>query len=511
MLNKKDKLINICIYVLFTIALIFVVSQKQSYHIDGFYSYNLANTNHSISIDLNENTRYEPAELPFNEYLTVDDNATFDYVNVWQRQAGDVHPPLYYVLLHTISSLFPNTFSKWYSCSINIVALLITLFFVQKIIKQLTDNKYIYYLTTLSFALTTGILDSVALCRMYVLAMMWTTIGTYLYLRQLEKHDGLKFYIEIALITYLGAMTHYYVIVYFVLIAIVYGIYLLIIKKYNDVGIFCGSMAIAGVCSVLTFPAMIDHIFSGYRGTEAVDNLLDISTYMKRLTSFFSNISNELFGNEMLYVLLGLIVLLGIRILKNKYLDSLRAQRYVFLIVPTAIYFILVSKIAAYINERYISIIYPIIIVWIYSLLFDTINEIVSSKYSKYVSSALLVILLVLGFYHAEWTYLYRDTKPLNEASIKYQNLDCICIYDGNQTDVLNNCVELMNYNSLTLIKEEDISNINKYIETDEVVIKILNIENEEECLSNIKQELSNLSNCDLLGNARNGSSYHLY
>ena len=509
MLNKKDRVFNICIYVLFTIALIFVVSQKQSYHIDGFYSYNLANSHHSISINLDEKTRYEPAELPFNEYLTVNESNRFDYINVWDRQAGDVHPPLYYVLLHTISSFFPNTFSKWYSCSINIVALLIILFFVQKIIKQLTDNKYIFYLVTLSFVLTTGILDSVALCRMYVLAMMWTTIGSYLYLIQVEKDEGFKFYLSITIITYLGALTHYYVVAYFVLLAIVYGIYLLIEKKYKSVGLFCGSMAVAGIGSIATFPAMLNHIFSGYRGTEAVDNLLDIGTYVKRFISFFSNISNELFGNEMLYVFILLFVLLVIRLVKNKHLDSIKVKKYVLLIIPAVVYFVLVSKIAAYINERYISIIYPMIIIWVYCLLFDSINEMVPNKYSKLVSSLMLIVIVFFGFYHSEWTYLYRDTKELNEESIKYKDVDCVCIYDGNQTEILNNCVELMNYNSLTVLKEEDINNIKNYIKTDDVIIKILNTN--DGCLEKIIEQLPNYSNCELLGSARNGSSYHLY
>lgn len=509
MFNKKDKIINICIYVLFTIALIFVVSQKQSYHIDGFYSYNLANSKHSIIVNLDEKTRYEPAEFPFNEYLTVNQNNRFDYENVWDRQTGDVHPPLYYVLLHTISSFFPNTFSKWLSCSINIVALLIILFFVQKIIKQLTDNKYIFYLVTLSFVLTTGILDSVALCRMYVLAMMWTTIGTYLYLKQVEKDEGIKFYLPIMIITYLGALTHYYVIAYFVLLAIVYGIYLLVNKKYKSVGLFCGSMAVAGIGSIATFPAMLDHIFFGYRGTEAVDNLLDLGTYVKRVTSFFSNISNELFGNEMLYILILLIVMVIIRFVMNKRINSNKVQKYIFLIIPTVVYFILVSKIAAYINERYISIIYPMIIIWVYCLLYDSINVIISNKYNKLTSLLLLLIIVFFGFYHSEWTYLYRDTKELNEASIKYKDTDCICIYDGNQTEILNNCVELMNYNSLTILNEEDINNINKYIKTDDVVVKILNTN--DGCLEKILEQLPNYSSCDLLGSARNGSSYHLY
>ena len=102
------------------------------------------------------------------------------------------------------------------------------------------------------------------------------------HLSQIKNDKGIGFYIPVILVTYLGAMTHYYCIVYSFFISAVYGIYLLFKKDYKGVLYFCITMAIAGLLSYITFPPMINHIFSGYRGQEATSNFFDLSDYITR-------------------------------------------------------------------------------------------------------------------------------------------------------------------------------------------------------------------------------------
>ncbi len=59
-------------------------------------------------------------DIFYNNYFAVKKNERFDYRKVWKNQKNDVHPPIYYILLHTICSFFPGKFSWWYAGSINI-------------------------------------------------------------------------------------------------------------------------------------------------------------------------------------------------------------------------------------------------------------------------------------------------------------------------------------------------------------------------------------------------------
>ena len=47
----------------------------------------------------------------------------FDYASVYYNQTQDVHPPLFYFLLHTVCSLFPGSFTKWTGLGMNFVLL----------------------------------------------------------------------------------------------------------------------------------------------------------------------------------------------------------------------------------------------------------------------------------------------------------------------------------------------------------------------------------------------------
>ena len=52
-------------------------------------------------------------------YLKAKDNR-FNYASVYYNQIQDVHPPLFYMLVHTISSIFNNTFSKYIICAVSL-------------------------------------------------------------------------------------------------------------------------------------------------------------------------------------------------------------------------------------------------------------------------------------------------------------------------------------------------------------------------------------------------------
>ena len=64
----------------------------------------------------------------------------FDYFTVYWNTARDVHPPLFYFLVHFISCLFYNHFSKYIIFIINLAFFWATCIFLRKIMKTL-DKK----------------------------------------------------------------------------------------------------------------------------------------------------------------------------------------------------------------------------------------------------------------------------------------------------------------------------------------------------------------------------------
>ena len=59
----------------------------------------------------------------FLNYVAPQGSTRFNYASVYYNQTQDVHPPLFYFLLHTVCSLFPGSFTKWTGLGMNLVLL----------------------------------------------------------------------------------------------------------------------------------------------------------------------------------------------------------------------------------------------------------------------------------------------------------------------------------------------------------------------------------------------------
>lgn len=99
--------------------------------------------------------------------------------------------------------------------------------------------------------------------------------------------------------------------------------------------------------------------------------------------------------------------------------------------VPVLGYFFIISKVASYITDRYISLIYPHILIGISIGIWLLLNCLLKNqkKIVPYVFSALLLSIEIWGYKDYVWDYsggYYKaEIKPVVEQISSY---DCICM-----------------------------------------------------------------------------------
>lgn len=144
---------TICLYLFLSGMIVIGISEKRNLHTDEVLTYILANNSYDEEITLapEMGKTYDPAASPWMNVMTVQQNQRFDYENVWKKQAADVHPPLYYTLVHTVCSLFPGVYSKWFGASVNLVFGLFTLYVTRKLVRALTGQEWIVFLCSVFF------------------------------------------------------------------------------------------------------------------------------------------------------------------------------------------------------------------------------------------------------------------------------------------------------------------------------------------------------------------------
>lgn len=286
------------ITILFIATMCGVLSLKVDYFVDEIFTYGKANCKTPASFQEKEGTGtlyipvedgkiYTPGGKPLMDYVVVQPDNQFNYSNVWKNEAKAVHPPFHSALVHTVSSFFPGKFSRWFAGVINIVFAVLTLLALRALSRCYVHDEKLVNIISLTFIFSGGILSAITFLRMYIMAMFWITLLTYCFVRESKKSTGENsFFFRVFAVTTCGALTHYYCILYAVLISVTYGVWLLFGKKYRYIVKFCSAMAASGILSYVVFPSMVKHIFSGPRGREVMRNAITASDFISRIKSF---------------------------------------------------------------------------------------------------------------------------------------------------------------------------------------------------------------------------------
>lgn len=200
--EKKQRVPVFALYLLLIAIICAILSLKADYHVDELFTYELSNSDHHFNPE--NGVRYTPASAPFIEVFSS--NGTFDLTHVWKQQVNDTHPPIYYILVHAICSLFPGQVSMSFAGIINVAFLLLTFTFYRKMIRVLIDDNVIVYSLSLAFCLSAGILNISAFLRMYVMAMFFVTAFTCLVIKNIKAYSCHDFAI-LAIVAFCGTLT----------------------------------------------------------------------------------------------------------------------------------------------------------------------------------------------------------------------------------------------------------------------------------------------------------------
>ena len=349
-------------------------TEKANYHVDEYATYILANSSRGISIEVEEGRKYCGDEL-FHPYFVVDRDARFDYHTVWENQSKDVHPPLYYVVIHTVCSLFPGMFSKWFGLAVNLFFFILTGILVYNTAAKIYSDNLKALIALGIWGCMAGVVNTSVFIRMYTMAGFFVTAAVYIHLQLYkEKKAGIKFFAEVFLVTTAGGLTHYYIVVFIFFLALFYLIYFLYKKRLQEAFCYIVTYVISAITALAIFPSMLDHVFGGYRGEEAFSAISDTKKFLD-IFQYVQLLAKEMTGN---IFVLGVLFCIAVLLIGEKvYRRGIKnvLQRLIDLpelamLVSSFFYCLIIMRIAPYITGRYLSPVYSLVCLVVY----DTLN-----------------------------------------------------------------------------------------------------------------------------------------
>lgn len=364
------------------ITAFYFCGQKQGFHEDEYYTYySTARTNGLII----EDGAWMERDAYRNEFVVLKGQA-FQYGLVKLVQSWDVHPPVYYWIFHTIASLFPGQFSKWFGLVINLTAYGISLFLLRFLALLLTKrNEKLTLLVCLFYGFTPAAMSSVVFIRMYALLTLFVSLCAVMHVRAVQEWKTQKlpvrtFLLPLSVVTYLGFLTHYYYFIFLFFMAAAFCIYLLWRDRnlWNSIR-YALFTAAAFFIAWLTYPACLGQMFRGQRGAQATGNFFDLSNTLERFSFFWQILDEYVFGRMLPVLLLAgvlsaLYVMYQLRRKNERRTDQ--EHSWWILLVAVAGYFVVVSKTALLLGNtsvRYQTPVYGMIVL----LLFMTLDGLI--------------------------------------------------------------------------------------------------------------------------------------
>lgn len=458
--SKKTILIFALFLLLQTCLLTFLCSGKQGFHMDEYFTFCLAN---------NETGAVNPTEIGkiydksyFTNYLAVEKGQEFSYRQVWVNQKNDVHPPLYYVFIHTLSSLFPGKFLPWLGLGFNIVLSLFITVCLYFLVKNILGDSQAALILAFGTALLAGMAECVLFIRMYELAMAFVLAISLLHVKYYKSTDK-YFYIILYFISIAGALTHYYVIVYMFFLGIYYALHLLCQKRIKPFLAYICTMAFAGLTSLMIFPYSIRHLFSTNRGMESIANMQNANDFTQRLKIFGGFINHGLFAGCFWGLLLFALFCLWFRIKnKNPRPWPLELSMLAFSCVC---FFLFVAKSASYREERYLFMVYPLVfLVVILSILI-----LFPWSGKQAVTSLLLILLMISGTYgNFDFPLKYKEEAHLQSEIMHYRESLGIVVSDlGNYYRIVPSFGQLSSFKHVVFLQVDSLDSLEEYGLTD--------------------------------------------
>lgn len=412
----------------------------------------------------------------FQDYVQCDTSDDFNLLSVYFNVKDDNHPPLHFMLLHLVCSVFKGDITPWHGGVINLIAMAGTLWLLGCIGDLVFQKKSSTTALLILYGFSMGIVATTIWIRMYALLTLWTVWELYLHLQKYTDTEHGFCYTKsktrigrwigskgILAVTVCSFWTQYFGLFFILPLALVTVLLLIKDGRFKEMWAYIRTMLLAAVIGVCVYPFAIGDVLFSSRGTEALSQWKNgIGEYLHRLGQFGRILAQNTMGSVWVF---GLVVLIPFVLLmfalkkgsKQGIEDQKRRQQFLLCGIPAVVYFLLAAKMSPYFVDRYIMAVFPImllVIVWLWD---QTASLFCSQVYDKagVVLVAVVIVLLQAVQMKGQHTYLYTGYAQQLQVAEAYASYPLVCLYDG--YGFYENVMEMERYEETMLVKRSEL------------------------------------------------------
>ena len=213
----------------------------------------------------------------FHRYLTVQPKDRFSYQNIYKNLRVVEHPPLYFMILHTICSFFPNSFNKWYAGALNIVIFMLIYIAIYKLAKRVIGDEILALCATIFWGFSVIGLSTGVFLRLYVLQTLLYLCLAYMFIKIIQENEASKKdLILVYLYSFLGIYNQYNAI-FFSFFATVVAFIIFLKRKNIKLMLLLGGVMLLSVGTLfIVYPQVYDVLSKQWRAKQVLSNLTQL-------------------------------------------------------------------------------------------------------------------------------------------------------------------------------------------------------------------------------------------
>ncbi len=435
---KAENMVGIIVLLhLIFVLLLQVLQANAGIGGDGIFTYTLANNPYAFEY-IDPEYKYLPksdegwisARVLRDSYI-VGDYSQFNYSGAYFHQRIDNHPLAYYFLVHTVCSVFKETYSPYFTMIINLFfAGLADLVFI-KLFKKIY-GKTLYVIVPFVFLFFMVIMQQLyTLARMYMMLAFFCLWYIYIHYGLLDANDAKwkkSSLVQFTVCILLGSQTHYYFYVYAAVLSLLMAIYLIykheIYKLLNY--IYAG---IIGICiSWMIFPWMIWHIF--FNQMQKHTDIIPWS--LEKIKGYLAFLNQRLLNGRWVIAIIVVVLLIAAAKLKGK--KTVFGKRvFCMMVLVTSIIFSLIIYTLDEDTWGYFTPIYIPFIILLSICLINLCTKILPDRTKTAILSAAICALLILSVsstvkFVKDYLKSSKEYTQFSRIADDYEGDDCIFI-----------------------------------------------------------------------------------
>ena len=481
---KKYGLSLMLIMVILGVCL-FYADQKSGMFIDEIYSYGLSNSEYApfvTNLKGGDLTGQILTHEDMHNYLTVQAGEQFHYGSVYYNQTQDVHPPLYYWLLHTYCSIVVEGASKWIGLTLNFILFALTLWVLYRLVLRLFENQKLALMALALYGLSTIAISTVLMIRMYMLLTFLTVLLAYWIIYLLREPERTVTYVWIFLTVFAGMMTQYYFVFYAFFVCVAFDVYALIQKRYKMMIRFSCAAILGVAVMVLVYPACIDHLLADKQvsGRSVIQTIQDVGAYQSKLhnylyqLNYYSRVISR--TGKILCVLL---LIGGYWIIKAPKQGRTGMDAMVILLPAVFAYGIIVIS-SPMLPLRYIYNLIPVLVCSICFLTHLVLRALPDKLWASWLQTTVVVAVMALSFVTAIRVtpeFLYPEHEEYTKLAQQYSEFPCVYFEKNRVAPITQDLLQLSEFQDVFVASDTESHALVPYLSThqngDQVVVYV--------------------------------------